>query len=244
MRHLTLKRIASPVILSAFLVAGCAAQWPVTQMTPASDVLIAINDPALKDKATARVSHTGAFEHVEYVRYEGDGLTLEAVHDVVIGEPVVLEYPYTIDRMLETWNLNAGQAKRWGAEKTILAWHGPVDYQLYTLSAANRQCAAFAGEWDFSGRDPFGRPMELFFGYVCAGPGESLSGGRVEALLKSVRIDRRMGHTFVKPGMRASIDQKAHDIATGAARPGTGNARFPFNFGTTFSEGDGDSISD
>jgi hypothetical protein len=240
MQQSFLKRVSLPVILCAFVLAGCAAQLPVTQMTTTEDVLIAINDPTLKDKATARVSHTGAFEHVEYVRYEGGGLTLEAVYDIVIGEPVVLNYHYTIDRMLETWNFNAGQPKRWGAEKTIRGWHGAIDYQLYTLTAGNRQCAAFAGEWDLSGRDPFGRPMEVFFGYVCAASGKTLSGDRMEALLKSVRINWRFGHTFIRPGMQAKFDATAHAVATGSTRPGTGNAEFPFNFGTTYTENNGD----
>lgn len=240
MRHSSVKRISLPIIFAAFAVSGCAAQLPVTEMTPAEDVLIAINDPSLKGKATARVSHTGAFEHVEYARYEGSGLTIEAVYDVVIGDRTVLDYHYTMDRMLKTWNLSAGQSKRWGAEKTTRGWHGTIDYQLYTLTADKRQCAAFNGEWDLSGRDPFGRPMEVFFGYVCAAPGEPLSGKRVEALLKSVRIDRRFGHTFVRPGMRAKFDAAAHAIAIGTARPGTGNMGFPFNFGTTYTENNGD----
>jgi hypothetical protein len=239
MRCSSVKRISLPAIIAALVVAGCATQLPVTQMTPAADILIRINDPALKDKAAARVSHTGGFEHVEYARFEGGGLTLEAVHDVVIGDQTVLDYHYTMDRMLETWNLNAGQAKRWGVEKSLRGWHGVIDYQPYTLMAGNRDCVAFNAEWDLSARDPFGRPMEIFFGYVCAAPGETLSGNRVEALLKSVRIDRRFGHTFVRPGMRVRFNPAAHAIATGTARSGTGNMRFPFNFGTTYTEGDG-----
>lgn len=243
MRHAPLKRLFLPVFATAIL-AGCVADVPVTQMTPAQDTLIAVNDPALKDKATARVSYTGLYEHVEYVRYENGGLTLEAVYDVVIDDPVILDYHYTLGRMLDTWNLNAGQAKAWGSRGTARGWHDVIDYQLYTLTAQNRHCAAFAGEWDLSGRDPFGRPMEVVFGYACAKSGEALSADRVEALLKSVRIDRRFGHTFVKPGMQATFDPAAYAIATGSAQPGTGNAKFPFDFGTTYSEGEGDSISD
>jgi len=243
MRHAILKRLSLSIAF-AIALSGCAAIVPVTRMTPPADTLIAINDPALKDGAKARVSHTALFEHLEYARYEGGGLTLEAVYDVVIGDQVVLNYHYTMARMLDTWNANAGQAKRWGSRGSTRGWHDVIDYQLYTLTAQNRQCAAFAGEWDLSGRDPFGRPMEVVFGYVCATSGETLSEDRVEALLKSVRIDRRFGHTFVKPGMRASIDEQADAVATGRAKPGTGNNRFPFDFGTTYSEGDGNDFGD
>jgi hypothetical protein len=239
-RHAT-KCIASSILLAAL--AGCAAQLPVAQMTAAGEALIAVNDPAMKGKATARVSYTGGFEHVEYARYEGGGLTLEAVRDVVIGDRTILDYHDTTARMLEAWSLNAGQPKRWGEAKSVQGWHGLIDYQPYALGAGNRQCAAFNAEWDHSARDPFGRPTQIFFGYVCAAPGEALSGDRVAALLKSVRIDQRFGHTFVKPGMRANIDRNALALATGNARRDAGNARFPFNFGTTYTEGGGDDFS-
>lgn len=241
--HRYVKPIALPILFAAIALAGCAAQLPVTQMTPAKDVLIAVNDPDLKDRATARVSHTGGFEHVEYARFEGGGLTLEAVRDVVIGDQTILDYHDTMARMLEAWNLNAGQVKRWGAEKSIQGWHGVIDYQPYTLTASNRRCAAFNAEWDSSARDPFGRPTQIFFGYVCAAPGQALPGDRVESLLKSVRIDQRFGHTFVKPGMRTRVDGSALALATGSAKPGAGNARFPFHFGATYSEGDGNDFS-
>ena len=130
MRCNILKPTALPILFAAITLAGCAAQLPVTQMTPAEDVLIAINDPALKDRATARVSHTGGFEHVEYVRFEGGGLVLEAVHDVVIGDQTILDYHDTMARMLEAWNLNTGQPKRWGTGKSIQGWHGVIEYQL------------------------------------------------------------------------------------------------------------------
>lgn len=242
MRHVCIKRYSLPVILVAAL-AGCTGNGLVTRMTPPTDVLIALNDPSLKDGAKARVSHTGLLEHEEYARFEGGGLTLEAIYDVVIGDQVVLDYHLSMARMLDTWNANAGQPIRRGEEKTIQGWHGPIDYQLYTQTASGRSCAGFSAEWDLSARDPFGRPTEVFFGYVCAAKGMALPAARVEALLKSVRIDQRIGGSFVKPGMRASIEEKADAIATGRAEPGTGNNQFPFSFGTTYSEGDGNDFT-
>lgn len=243
MHHACIKRFTLPVILVAAL-AGCAGNGLVTRMTPPSDVLIAINDPALKDGAKAHVSHTGIFEHEEYARFEGGGLTLEAIYDVVIGGQAILDYHLSMARMLHTWNANSGQPLRLGEEKTIQGWHGPIDYQLYTQTASGRSCAGFSGEWDYSPRDPFGRPTEVFFGYVCATKGMTLPAARVETLLKSVRIDQRIGGSFVKPGMRISIDEKADAIATGRAKPGTGNKQFPFSFGTTYTEGDGGDFRD
>ena len=243
MRRPCLNFAGIPVIVAAVLAAGCAAQFPVTQMTPPEDTVIAINDPALKDKATARVSYTGPFEHVEYARFEGGGLTLEAVYNVAIGDNAVLAYHYSMARMRDTWKFNTGKAAWTGAANSVRGWHGGIDYRPYTLADANRGCAAFSGDWNVSGRDPFGRPKQVFFGYVCAPPGGPLAAERVEALLKSVRVDQRHGHTFVKPGMRAKLDAQALAIATGSARPGTGNSQFPFHFGTTFQEG-GDDFGD
>lgn len=244
MRPKTPKQITFPILVAAMVMAGCTAQLPVTEMTPPEDVLISINDPALKDKATARVSYTGPFEHVEYAHFEGGGLTLETVYDVVIGDQTILDYHYSMARMLDTWNFNTGQAKWSAPAKSVRGWHGEIDYQPYIQAASNRQCTAFNAEWDHSGRDPFGRPMQIFFGYVCAAPGETLTADRVEALLQSVRINQRLGHTFVKPGMRAKDDGQALALATGSARPGTGNVKFPFNFGTTYEDGDGNDGSD
>jgi hypothetical protein len=241
MHRLFTRKSQAAALIAALLLAGCAgafqAQWPVTKQTPTGDALIGFEDPAFKGAATARVSHLGAFEHVEYARFETNGLALEAVYDTVTGDQRVLDYHFTMARMLDTWNANAGQAKNWGPKKTARAWHGSIEYQTYRLSGTGQQCAGFNSEWDFPAGDPQGRPGRVLFGYVCAKPGAALSEARAASLVKGVRIDPRWGETFVKPGTRSQVDPGAVAMAKGTGRPGTGNREFPFSFGTIFTDG-------
>ena len=236
---------ATLVTALGLAVAGCAnsfeAQYPSTQKTPPGQALIGFNDQTFDKANTARVSHRGPFEHVEYARYEADGLTLEAVYDVSLGVSFVLEYDYWMQKMAETWNVNQGQAGSWGAKKTVQAWHGTVDYQPYRLAGANRSCIAFNSTWDYQPRDPFGRPSRVLFGYVCADPGKPLSEERVAGLLQSVVLSERSGESFVPPFPRRDVNQLAFNTAKGSEGSAGGNAKFPFNFGTPYFGEDGGS---
>lgn len=239
----TMTSIAAVVGLLPLM--GCAdlfvAKWPVTASAPAGDTLITFKDPALSKAAAKRVWYTGPFEHLEYALLETNGLQLEAVYDTVIGDQTILDYHYWMEKMLDTWNHNRGQAKGWGQSNHVQAWHGQIDYQLYRLQSTNQQCAGFNSEWDHSGRDIQGRPYKVFFGYMCAKAGQPITKNQVESILKGVTLDRRSGHKFVKPGQRASTDEAAFALASGASRKGVGNHKFPFEFGTQYEEGDGDS---
>jgi hypothetical protein len=63
-----------------------------------------------------------------------------------------------------------------------------------------------------------------------------LSEKSVAALLASVSISDRPGESFVAPGTRRKIDPRAFNTARGIAGSLTGNAEFPFDFGTTVEE--------
>ena len=220
-----------------------AAKWPVTAWAPAGEALISFKNSDFSAATAKRVWYTGAFEHLEYARAETPGIVLEAVYDRVIGDQTILDYHYWMAKMLDTWNHNVGQEKIFGTSNSVRAWHGTIDYQLYRLQRGSQQCAGFNSEWDLSSRDPNGRPKKVFFGYMCAKPGQPLSQTQVESILKGVTLDNRFGHTFVKPGQRASTDEAAHALASGTGRAGTGNHKFPFEFGTQYSGEDGDSDS-
>ena len=244
MHHLRLaKALAVPALISVF-VAGCAgagglASYPITSKTPAKEALITFEDEAFKNAKVVRVHHLDAFEHVEYARFEtDDGLSMEAIYDTSLGVSLVLQYDYVIERMVDTWNANAGQAKVWGASQDVQAWHGRIDYKPYRLAGTGRDCVAFNSEWDFQPRDPFGRPSKILFGYVCAQPGQQLSEERVASVLKGVRISDRASESFVPVRGRRSVDQIAFNTAKGAPGTPTGNAEFPFNFGTPYFEGE------
>lgn len=209
-----------------------SASWPVATKAPAGEALISFKGSQLDKAAAQRVWYTGAFEHLEYAQLETKDLVVEAVYDTIIGDQTILDYPHWMESMIDTWNRNRGQSKSWGKSGRAQAWHGYIDYKLYRLQGTNQHCAGFNSEWDHSGRDSYGRPGKLFFGYMCAKPGQTLTENRVENILKGVTIDKRFGHRFVKPGQTASVDQAAVAIASGAAGSATGNHEFPFEFGT------------
>ena len=228
----------SPVVVHADFF---SAKWPVTAWAPANDPLITFKNSPLSTATAKRVWYTGPFEHLEYALMETDGILLEAVYDRVIGDQTILAYHYWMDKMLDTWNHNRGQSRIMGESKPAQAWHGAIDVQMYRLQRSNERCAGFNSEWDHSGRDPQGRPKKVLFGYMCAKPGQALTRDQVESILAGITLDRRFGHTFVKPGQRASTDEAAYALASGAGRSGIGNVKFPFEFGTQYSGEDGDS---
>lgn len=212
------------------------AKWPVVRQAPAGEALIGFKDAALNRAAASRVWYTGAFDHLEFARFESGDLVMEIVYDTVIGDQSILDYHYGMETMLDTWRRNRGQAKRWGASKTVQAWHGKVDYQPYRLQASGRNCAGVNSEWDYSARDSRGRPMKVVFGYLCAKGGRPLAADRIEAILKGLTIDQRFGHTFVKPGQVSRVDSAAMAMAAGDSGTKTGNHEFPFEFGTQYTE--------
>ncbi len=223
---------------------GClTAQYPVTKRAPGAEALITFEDAALRNAKVVRIHHLDAFEHVAYARFETDRLTLEAVYDTALGEGLALQYDYWMSRMADTWNALRGREKAWGAKVTLAARHSGVDFQPFRL-ADGRQCAGFNSEWDFDVRDSFGRPTRVFFGYVCAKPGATVSERRLAEILAGVRIDPRAGETYVPVRTQRSVDQIAFNTAVGADGSATGNQEFPFNFGTTIDENDGDDGGD
>lgn len=236
----TAKKLALPALMTV-LIAGCAgdlAQYPITAKKPAKEALVTFDAPAFKNAKVVRVHHLDAFEHIEYSRFEtDDGLSMEAVYDTSLGVDLVLDYDYWIEKMVDTWNVNRGKSKAFGERKSVQAWHGEIEYQPYRLGG-NRQCIGFSSEWDYQARDPFGRPSRVLFGYVCAKPGDTLSEQRIAKTLKGVRISKRNSESFVPVNRKRSVDQIALNTAKGTTGNPNGNAKFPFNFGTPYFEGE------
>jgi hypothetical protein len=233
--------------VTAITLAGCAgdfgARYPITNRIPPEQGMIQFNDPLLANAQQVRVSHLDAYEHVEYARFETADATLEAVYDVALNVSLVLEYDYWLSKMTDTWNANRGQAKTWGPEQNVAAWHGKIAFQPYRLSASGRDCAAFSSDWDFQPRDSLGRPSRVFFGYICAKPGKPLTDAAVASLLKSVTVPTTGPERLVPVNARRNVDQVAYAAAQGANGAATGNAKFPFNFGRTYFDGGDNSKS-
>ena len=227
---------ASPWLVAALLallVGGCAAQFPITRIAAPQEALIRVDDPLLRTARATRVHHLGAFEHVAYARFESDDLILEAVYDAALGSGLVLDYPYGMARMIETWNAHRGRVRSLSEKSTVRAQHGPMEVQPFRPADGGRSCAGFSAEWDFRPRDTVGRPGKVLFGYVCTKPGASISEARLATLLSAISVSGRPAESLRPVGARRQVDQAAVDAARGAGAAATGNADFPFNFGTT-----------
>ena len=232
-------RLLLTAVLATGFLAGCAARYPITTTTPPDKELSRFNDPVVQNVTPLRVTHIGPFEIVEYTRLETNDFVLEAVYDVATSIRTVLQYDYWMTRMAETWNLNNGQAKQWGKEKEVSAWHGQVPYQPYKLTATGRDCVAFNDEWDHEPLDSYNRPTRVFFGYVCAKPGKQLSEATAARIIGSVRFSQELRERLAPVNGHARVDPVAYAEAKGSPGASTGNAAFPFDFGTVYSE-DGD----
>jgi len=235
------------VLVAPSLLAACAgglrAQYPIVKMETPDGALAKFTDPALQNAQQVHVSALEAFEYVDYSRYETPDIVIESVFDVATDISAVLQYPYWMARMVDTWNLNAGQPISWGLAGTVGTSHGAMDIQPYRLIATNRDCIAFNDEWDIRPQDIQTRPTRVFFGYLCAQPGKQLDQAKARAIISSVRFSGRMPESLVPVDARASIDEAA--VATAKGVPGgvTGNSKFPFNFGTIYVEGGNDQKS-
>jgi len=216
------------------------AQYPIVKMQPPNGALTQFTDPALQHAQQVHVSALEAFEYVDYSRYETPDVVLESVYDVATDVSAILQYPYWMSRMVNTWNLNAGQPTSYGLAGTVNAYHGAIDVQPYRLIATQRDCIAFNDEWDIRPQDIQTRPTRVFFGYLCAQPGKRLDIARANAMIASVRFSGRSPQSLVPVDSRASVDQAAFAAAKGVPGGTTGNAKFPFNFGTVYTEGSPD----
>jgi hypothetical protein len=233
------------ILLTALLVpgllAGCAgpfqAQYPIVKAESPQQALTQFNDPVVRDATQVHVSYLASFEFVDYARIETSAFILESAFAVATSEQAVLQYDWTMARMVETWNVNKGKAIGYGPVKKVQAWHGLITYRPYRMARENRSCIAFDSEWAYQARDPQGRPTRVFFGYICAPPGKPLNEDMAATLLGSVRFTVQNAEKLVPVDARRSIDQSAFDAAKGVPGGATGNAKYPFNFGTIYVEG-------
>lgn len=241
-RHLSLKSLIA--IIGSLMLTACAdgflqPQYPIAHRIAPEMGLTQYNDPLLANARQTRVSYLGAFEYVDYARYETSEVVLESVYDVATSIMTVLDYHWTMSRMANTWNVNAGKGITLGAPASVGAWSGSIDYRPYRLAAGNRNCIAFQSEWAFQARDMEGRPTRVYFGYACAQPGKNVSTEALAGIVASVRFSGKPRESLIPVDSRRSIDPIAISEAKGTPGGTTGDAEFPFNFGTVYQEGDG-----
>ena len=216
------------------LAAACAAQYPIVKSAPPPDALIRVDDPLLRDAKTTRVQYLGAFDHVAYARFETRDLTLEAVYVAALSQTLVLDYDYGMDRMIDTWNVHRDRRKRWGETSTIPAAHGTTAIQTFSN---RRRRAVLHRVQRGMGRTAPGRPGPPRQGAVRlrlhkTGRLDFASPHR-DAAVEIVRQPAPVPNRCCPCGRGADIDQAAFDAARGTTGGKTGNAEFPFDFGTT-----------
>lgn len=241
-RHRSLISLIA-VVIAPFMLAACAGgflqpQYPIAHRVAPDKALTQYNDPLLNGAKQTHVSYLGAFEYIDYARYESSDVVLESAFDLATSIAAVLDYTWTMSHMTNTWNVNAGKAKSWGEPSTLEAWSGSIDYRPYRLTAENRNCITFETEWAFQPSDIEGRPTRIYFGYACAQPGKTVATDTLVRIVKSVRLSGVSRESLVPVDSRRSIDPLAISEAKGTPGGATGNAEFPFNFGTIYQEGD------
>ncbi len=219
---------------------GCAAysidQPAVARIAP-GDARIVFADDEFKGSAPVHIKFTDPWQREEYALFQGNGSQAEILYSSTeIGYQVALEYLFTVDRSVETWNLNRKYTRSWGENEWFQGPFVGFFYQPYQLVEANRSCFGFSSTWDDPSDDPDHRPGKVLFGYYCAGPGGALTRGRMEALLDRIGVrgitERIRGGSG---GMGAGAPDAGHQAeATRLARGGTpntvtGNPDFPFD---------------
>ncbi|MDP6390047.1 MAG: hypothetical protein QF654_09160 [Alphaproteobacteria bacterium] len=249
-----LSAIAALFTGAAMLVTGCAPTGGtydlISELSPENSLLRFYGKP-LKDATPQRAVFANPWEYEEYAGFQGKEMRLEMFYIHQVGWNTVVQYPYTMRHMIDAWNYNSGQNKRWEIEEFV---NGPVAeiwYQRYVLSDRNQACAGFQAEWDYDDTDLLSRPGKVFFGYLCAAPGKQLADAAIEDALTSIGI--RGVTERIRKGDPAQLAMDFGDtskisaptrhqglaIARGGADGTTGSQGFPFGFVEPYTEGDG-----
>jgi hypothetical protein len=237
-------RYLSPGTLALVTVAfaaltGCAAysvdQPAVTRIAP-GDARIVFADDEFKGTASVHVRFTDSWQHEEYALFHGNGSQAEILYSSAeTGYQLALEYLFTVERSVETWNLNRKYTRSWGETEWFRGPFVGFFYQPYQLVEVNRSCFGFS----------------FLFGYYCAGPGGALTRDRMEALLERIGVRgiteriRRDSGAAVARVPDAGHQAEATRLARGGA-PGTitGNPGFPFDLARYYQVGNGDNEFD
>jgi hypothetical protein len=237
--------------LATAALGGCgfsAIEPPATVNLAPQDRLILFPAQAFKGTRSLQVKYTDPWQREDYALFKGNGAQAEILHAAITerGFEVALEYLFTVDRSVETWNLSRQYTLSWGEPGRLQRPFAVFFYISYRLVETNRPCFGFSAEWDDPPEDPVQRPGKVLFGYYCAKPGTVLTGDEIETLIGRIGlrgVTERVGWRPATarrdaPFAPAAIhDQnKATRLARGASAGGeVGNPGFPFDLARSYS---------
>ncbi len=213
------------VALTAILAAPDAASANTT---------IGVADPSFSGAQARQQIVQGRDEReVQIALTAPDGARAELIHlraadisDVTLNPPRDLR---GVDRMLGGFRWLGGTPPNLGQRTQDRIRGRFTDWRPFTQPRTGQACVGMLADWAPRTDDRRDRPSQLLFGYLCAAPGQPLSGDRAEDLVRSVTL----------PRLRAD-----GPAVTAAAADGFGHQGFPFRIGIHFTPDDGDEAGD
>jgi len=248
MMHSVRAATAAGFVVAAAALAGCAAGSGFAggkiETVPPGDERIVFAAPVFAGTTPQRGKFADYWEREEYALFRGGGAQAEIIYSTVLpGPQVALQYDFTLERMVETWNVNRTQAKIWSDAQRVRTPLGEFFYKPYTLAGGSRACFGFANEWDDPADDPWNRPGKVLFGYYCAKAGRKISLDEMEDLIRTIGV-RGITEPIRKSETARAAGAPVADatlIAKGpSASADRGNMNFPFRFAEHFQIGNGD----
>ncbi len=247
------KAVASLVLAMAVL-GGCevsAIQRPMIAKVAPGDERIVFAAAEFAGTTPVHVKFIDSWQREDYALFKGNGAQGEILYAAANPyDQVALEYQFTVDRSVETWNLNRKYAKSWGDAERFPGPFAEFFYIPFTLVETDRSCFGFTADWDDPADDPDHRPGKVLFGYYCAKEGVSLTVERMEGLLEGIGIrgiterlrPRRGGPRGSEAPPNPPIHNRAARLAQGPSPGGeTGNPGFPFDLARYYQvDGNGD----
>mgnify|MGYP003388768643 FL=1 len=223
------------------------AQAPRIDWAAPNSGMLLNNLPEFATDDQHHVIFTDRWQHEEYALFQGGGAQSEMILSLANErDNIVLDYDMTVQRNIETWNINRAHSIRYGPTGRIDNAIGPVFYQQYALTGANRNCVGYSATWDDRLEDNEGRPSKAVFGYYCAAPGHGVTTAKVNDIIDGIEYrgvgdNVRFEPTPPEISMAGHGGQSPTSFAKGIGS-GAGNSNFPFDIAVQFQENESNEV--
>lgn len=203
---------------------------------PPSETLIVFNAADFIGAPPRRARFLDEWDLEEYARYESNGAVAEIIYSTTAPDAYMiaaLDYPFTVDESIKTWNFPKRHSLQWGRINRVRADLTDFFYKPFQIVNKNRACFGFSSDWDFVSWDQELRSRKSIFGYYCAPAGVTLNNDQIITLLDQIGIigitQRRRGSSQAEAKTETKTDplQMAHGSLPNVE---TGNLGFPYRF--------------